>query len=258
MEPVVGVFASRRQAEEAVERLREKRLRRVTLLTPDESKKEVERETRTEDMEGRGVGPAIGGVVGGAVGIAGGAELAAAAASLLIPGVGPVLAIGLIGAAVLGAGGVAAGIAAGRALETSLGDGLPKDDLFLYEDALRQGRSVLIVWANDDSEAAPARDILKLAGAESLDAARDHWWMGLRAAEEEHYLVDGRDFSQDEECYRHGFEAALHADLRGKTYADALNKLRELRPGECTETAFRRGYERGLNYDRAHRNSPPN
>lgn len=256
MEPVVGVFASRQKAEEASEYLRNAGLRDLTLLTPDESNKEVERDVPAQDMERGGVGRAIGGVVGGAVGMAGGTQLGAAVA-LLIPGVGSILGFGLLGAAVLGAGGVAAGIAAGRAVETSFGDGLPKDDLFLYEDALRAGRSVLIAWAADDSAAVDARETMLRFGAESLDTARHRWWMGLRGVENEHYSANGHDFGVDEDCYRRGFQAALHAELRGKAYEDSIGRLRELFPHDCDEVSFRRGYERGFNYDRERRKTLP-
>ena len=256
MEPVVGVFATRSLAEQASERLNEEGLGKVTMLTPGEPKQQVERAVRTTDTEQPGMGPAVGGVVGGAVGIAGGLELGSAAASLLIPGVGPVLAVGLLGAAVLGAGGVAAGVAAGRALETSLADGLPKDELYLYEDALRQGRSVLIAWTNDERETETARALMKLDGAESLDAARDRWWLGLRPAEEEHYRLKKRgDFGQDEDCYRRGFIAALHAELRDKSYEAARQELREQYGNECEKASFRTGYERGLHYHRSHLNN---
>jgi len=247
MEPVVGVFASRSQAEDAVARLKEIGVKQISLLVPGDSKQTVERATPTEDMEQPGMGPAIGGVVGGAIGVAGGLELGAAAATILIPGVGPVVAMGLLGAAVLGAGGAAAGVAAGQALETSLSDGLPKDELYLYEDALRQGRSVLIALAENDKAAAQARGVMTRAGAESLDAAHEQWWIGLRPTEEEHYRAQGHDFDADEECYRRGFEAALHPDFRTKTYEQALDNLRH-RYKECNEFSFRRGYERGQHY----------
>src|SRR6266446_4974109 len=254
MKPVVGIFANSSQVQKAAGSLREEGFAQVTLLTPGEPKQQVERAVPTEDMEQPGMGPAIGGVIGGAVGIAGGMELGAAAASFIIPGVGPVMAAGFLGAAVLGAGGVAAGVAAGQALETSVAAGLPKDELFLYEDALRHGRSVLIVWT-DDQQRTEAGEIMRRAGAESLDAARERWWVGLRSAEEEQYRLKGRDFSKDEQSYRRGFEAALHADLQGKSYNAALEGLRERYGDECNEGAFQLGYERGLNYYGSHQKS---
>jgi len=105
MKPVVGIFANSSQVQKAAGSLREEGFAQVTLLTPGEPKQQVERAVPTEDMEQPGMGPAIGGVIGGAVGIAGGMELGAAAASFIIPGVGPVMAAGLLGAAVLGARG---------------------------------------------------------------------------------------------------------------------------------------------------------
>jgi hypothetical protein len=251
MEPVVGVFETRMQAEEARELLKEEGCGKVTMLTPGEPKREVERRVPAEDMERPGMGSAIGGVIGGAVGIAAGMELGATAASLLVPGVGPVIAVGLLGAAVLGAGGAAAGVATGRALETSLGEGLPKDELFLYEDALRQGRSVLIAWTDNDEEATVAGQVITLAGAESLDAAHERWWVGLRSVEEEHYSSKGHDFKQDENCYRRGFEAALHPYLRGMSYEAARQDLSERYGPDCNSTSFKLGYERGLLYHRS-------
>ena len=112
---------------------------------------------------------------------------------------------------------------------------------------------MLIVWTEDQQD--KAGEIMKLAGAESLDAARERWWLGLRSAEEEHYRSKGRDFSIDEQCYRRGFEAALHADLRGKSYNAALDELRARYGKECKETAFQLGYERGLMYHRRQQDS---
>lgn len=100
-----------------------------------------------------------------------------------------------------------------------------------------------------------AGEIMKLTGAESLDAARERWWLGLRSAEEEHYSSKGRDFSTDEQCYRRGFEAALHADLRGKSYNAAFEELRARYGKECKEVAFQLGYERGMIYHQRYQNS---
>src|SRR6185295_14079403 len=141
MEKGSGVLQSRTQAEEAVRELRSLGIPndRVALLTPGMSDARVEKAVPTADSEQPGMGQAMGGTVGGAMGVAGGATLGAAAASLLVPGVGPVIAGGILGAALLGAGGTAAGIAAGGALEKELEAGLPHDELYLYEHALREG-----------------------------------------------------------------------------------------------------------------------
>jgi hypothetical protein len=248
MSTVAGIFSSRAEAERAVEHLRAAGLsdERVSLLSPGATQSEIDREVPTTETEQPGMGAALGGTVGGAMGVASGATLGAAAASLFVPGVGPIMAAGIIGAALLGAGGVAAGAAAGDTLEDSMARGLPHDELFVYEDALRRGRSVVIVLAEDDYQAQAARGVLEQAGAESLDAARESWWVGLRDGEAAEY-EDG-DFARDEPVYRHGFESALHPRARGRSYEEDAERLRECFGAECDEPPFRRGYERGRRY----------
>ena len=105
--------------------------------------------------------------------------MSAAVLSAIIPGIGPVMAGGLGALSLVGAvGGGLAGPQAGGALEHAMADGVPKDELFLYEDALRQGRTVLIVLTEEVAQAEAARTTCAQAGAESLDAARDTWWVG--------------------------------------------------------------------------------
>ena len=250
MNTVAGIFAARADAERAIENLRAIGLTEdnINLLSPGRTEQQIENVPTTE-TEQPGMGNAVGGVVGGAMGAAGGMTLGAAAASLLVPGVGPIMAAGLIGAALFGAGGVAAGMAAGGALEGEIAQGLPHDEVFVYEDALRQGRTVLIVSAEDE-QAESVRKALNEAGAESVDAARESWWIGLRDAEQEDYTgqQQERDFMTDEPHYRRGFEAALHPQWRGSNYDSSSEQLREKYGDACTHEAFRCGYERGQRY----------
>jgi hypothetical protein len=248
MSTVAGIFNSRAGAESAVRALLGAGFGedRISLLTPGASPSQLD-DVPTTETEQPGMGAALGGTVGGALGIAGGLQLGAAAASLFLPGVGPVLAAG-IAAALLGAGGAATGAAVGGSLEDSMARGLPQDELFVYEDALRRGRSVVIAVADDEARADAARGIISQAGAESVDAARDEWWVGLRDAEEADYTVDGGDFSVEEPTYRKGFEAALHPTARGRSYEEDAKRLRECYGGECEEGAFRHGYARGRRY----------
>jgi hypothetical protein len=190
----------------------------------------------------------MGGAVGGALGVAGGGTLGAAVASLLVPGVGPVIAAGVVGAALLGLGGAATGAAAGAALESGLAEGLSRDELYLYEDALRNGRSVVIAFADDEDTKERIHNVLAQAGAESIDAARESWWLGLRDIEEEHYRAEGGDFRSDEVSYRRGFEAALDPKRRGRSYEQIVSELSETYREAATDKAFRRGYQRGQDY----------
>src|SRR6266498_5989341 len=175
METVSRIFASRSEAERAVQQIHSLGIPndRIAVLTPSMSEKEVEKRVPTIDTEQPGEGKALGGAVGGAMGVAGGASLGAAAASLIVPGVGPVIAGGLLGAAILGAGGTVTGMAAGEAFEKELVAGLPHDELYLYEDALRKGRSVVIGFLDDEGAIYAAQKALVSAGAESIDEARE-------------------------------------------------------------------------------------
>jgi len=239
MQVVAGVFVRRADAERAAAALVAGAVPRdrVTLLAPGGDTRRLP----TDDGEPAGMGAALGAVTGVATGFPLGA-----AVSLLVPGVGAVIAFGLIGAIVLGAGGAAVG----ATLEASLTRGLPRDELFVYEDALRRGHSVVIALLEDDVVAETARATLTSAGAESVDAAREHWWLGLRSAEQERYVDGPHVFERDEALYRRGFEAALGADARGRTWEEALESVRGRHGADCDTSAFRRGWERGQAYQR--------
>jgi hypothetical protein len=238
MEAVAGIFSRRQQAERALAALTAAGLPRdrISFLTPAGGDRLSD--VPTTEAEAPGVGTALGTVAGAAAGAAGGIGLGTLA-SVAVPGVGPVLAMGLLGAALLGAGGAAVG----AAWDESMQHGLPKDEVYLYEDALRHGRSVVIVLAEETAQAAQARAILDSAGAESLDAARERWWIGLREAEAAHYAPGGPE--SEEPHFRRGFEAALHPDRRGRPWERVVADLRDRYGEACDHEAFRRGYERG-------------
>jgi hypothetical protein len=252
MKAVTGVFTSEAQAQNALAQLRAAGIHedKVTLLTPSGSKVGVQ-SVHAVTAEQPGMGKTIGAVLGGAAGLSGGPLIAAA----IIPGVGPITAIGLLGGAIIGAAGAGVGAAVGRKMEDGMTDGLPEDELFVYEDALRKGRSVVIAIADDDTDASRLRELLEVEGAEAVDAARYQWWIGLRSAEREHYRNLGHNFSEDEEFYRLGFESALHARTRCKEYdqvkgeMDAqIEELEQTYPGREVAKPFARGYERGRDY----------
>jgi hypothetical protein len=182
MQSVVGIFTSRALAENAAAALRAPEIAgdNVSVLRPGTPHEQVE-QVPTDEGESPGVGPALGAVVGAAAGATGGMTLATAAVVTLVPMVGPVLVSGLLAGVLLGAG---AGLAIGKALETHLPEGVPKDELLVYEEALRRGRSVVIALVESDEKAQRARTVLERSGAESVDAARAAWGLtrGGRAA----------------------------------------------------------------------------
>lgn len=253
METVVGIFRSAADAQRAGEALTRSGIPRdrVSVLTPRTPESVVHSRVPTSETEQPGMGKAVGGVVGGVFGATAGMGLGALAASLLVPGFGAVAAAELLGAALLGVGGIAGGAAAGGALEEKLSRGLPKDELYLYEDALRNGHSVVFALVEAD-DADRVRAALAAEGAESLDAAHESWWIGIREAERADYESAGGDFAAGEPAYRRGFEAAMRPRFRGRGFEEAANDLRDLYPEYYGLDDFRRGYERGL----AHLGSP--
>lgn len=241
MKTVAGIFLSGDDAQRAVTSLESIGVARgdITVLAPGASQRQVDA-VPTDEGEQPGMGKALGAVVGGAVGAASGVPIGAALVSLMVPGIGPVIASGILGAALLGAGGAAIG----GALEDNLSDGLPKDEIFVYEDALRHGRTVLIALVHDDGLADEVRVALLAAGAGSVDAAREQWWVGLSDVDKAGYAPD------EEETYRRGFEAALHRDARGRSFDAARDALARRYPDTVRSAAFRRGYEGGQAYHR--------
>ena len=247
MEGITGVFRLQQQAEQTIQELQEIGIpnKRIGLLVPGSNPQQIERAVPTVDTEEPGMGKAMGAAVGGAMGAAGGATVGLVAATLAIPGVGPVLACGLLGAALLGAGGAVAGAKVGETLEEELGEGLPHEDVYLYEDALRRGHSVLIAYTEEGSQASKAREIFDRNGAEDEETLRERWWEPIRDRERESYASTGRSFDADEVSYRRGFHAAQHPDRRGKLYADIEPHLRESYSDDELDMPFQHGYERG-------------
>lgn len=253
MVSVVGIFQSLQDAGHAVSRLRNIPIPedRINLLSPGPPDQEQEElgQVPLSEAEQPGLGGGLGAVVGGALGLAGGMSAGTAIASLFIPGVGPIVAIGLAAAGILGAGGAVAGAKAGSALEAESTRGLPEDELFFYQDALKSGHTVVIVFAEDEQQAEQVRNAFRDTGAESLDAARDKWWIGLRQVEKVHYEDPAQHFQDRESIYRAGFEAALRPSLHGKSYDEAKELLQRNYPDRCNTGLFIRGYERGREFE---------
>jgi len=252
MQAVTGIFNSFDQARRSAQDLKNEGIGddNINFLTPGASSPNVEKIPATAG-EQPGMGTTVGGVVGAAIGTAAGAPLGMTLASAVLPGIGPTIAVGLAASALLGVTGALGGAAAGGSLENALTEGLPKDEIFVYEDALKQGRTVMIIFADDGEQAERAGAILKRHDAESVDAAREQWWVGTRDAEMEHYIREGRDFAQDEKEFRLGFESALHWQTRGSSYDEVLGFLRTLHPEIYRRDSFKRGFERGQHYSRS-------
>jgi anti-sigma B factor antagonist len=165
METAIGVFSSRDQAEEAV---RELRLRGV----PEQSIVFLTRSESEAKAVAKEFGASVGGFVGGSAGMAAGVV----AASLLLPGIGTVFALGFGAAALLGLAGAGAGAAMGSAVGRDA-QALPTTDENISEEAaffrevLKEGRSLVVVNAESQEVAKLACSILDRLGL-SMEAHR--------------------------------------------------------------------------------------
>jgi hypothetical protein len=117
-------------------------------MTLDDADPEtIQRETAT----GAATGAVSGGVVGGLLG---------AAAALLLPGLGPALAGGILAVTL---GSVALGAVAGSFVGALTGFGIPEEDALYYQNELELGRIIVTVKAAERYQ--EAFDILRHNGA---------------------------------------------------------------------------------------------
>lgn len=151
---LTAMFRDRNSAERAYQALHERGYTQddVDLVMSDDTRKKyfdkdaaVETELGNKAMEGAGAGSAIGGTLGAIAGV-----IAAAGTSLLIPGLGLViagpLAAGLAGA---GAGGLTGGI-----IGALIGRGIPEERAKVYDAGVRNGHIVMGVRPRTDEDAA--------------------------------------------------------------------------------------------------------
>jgi anti-sigma B factor antagonist len=159
METAIGVFASRDKAEEAVKELRQRGVPEDSIIFLSRS----ENEAKTIAKE---FGTYVGGFVGGATGMSAGVV----AATLLLPGVGPVFALGFGAAALLGLAGAGAGRTVGSAAAHDPAAPAPTPDEKCSEEAaffrevLKEGRSLIVVQTDSSDLATAACSILDQLG----------------------------------------------------------------------------------------------
>jgi hypothetical protein len=238
----VGVFKTVKSALQAMEALRVSGIQndRISVFTPGPKGQPVS-SVETSDTEQGGMGAAMAGSILGALGLGIGVVL-------FIPVIGAVSVLGALAAGLMGAGGAAAGVAVGSMLERKSLEGLiPVDEIHVYEDALAQGRSIVFVTPEDEL-AAETMQILQDAGAESIDAARETWWVGLKDRRKLSYLAPEQTALWDDPLCREGFESALRHEAAGKSEVEGKAELAEQRPGLTKDGAFWLGYSDGRAY----------
>jgi len=160
---VVGVFDSMRAAQEAVRRLHAIGFTEqdVSLVAPLVGSAP---ETSADETAAGS---------GGAAGVAAGAATGAVIAGLValaVPGIGPLLAIGPLAAAL---GGAAVGGALGGLIGSLSGLGIPTEQAREYEEAVRSGKAIVTVIAHDDELAASAEQALGEQGASATHSYQE-------------------------------------------------------------------------------------
>jgi uncharacterized protein (TIGR02271 family) len=135
---LVGVFRDRSEAERAVQALHDAGFR-------DDQIGFAARDAQTTDTRvahtDHGSNAASGAVTGGVLG-----ALIGAGAALLIPGIGPVVAGGILASTL---GGAAIGAAAGGLIGALTDLGVPEEEARYYDSELRAGRYIVTVKAAD-------------------------------------------------------------------------------------------------------------
>ncbi len=149
---LTGMFRDRESTENAYKTLHERGYTKddINLVMSDETRKKhfsgdvKETELGTKAAEGAGKGSAIGGAVGAIAGV-----IAAVGTSLLIPGLGLIvagpIAAGLAGA---GAGGITGGI-----IGALVGSGIPEERAKLYDSGVKNGNIVMGVKPRNEDDA---------------------------------------------------------------------------------------------------------
>src|SRR5438552_16866922 len=135
---VVGVSEIRSQADAAIHELQRAGFRddQIGFVVRNEEAGVAPTGDKTEAAAGAAAGAVSGVIIGGVIG---------AAAALLIPGLGPAIAGGILLATL---GGVAIGAAAGGLLGTLIGMGVPEEEARYYEGEFGSGRTIVTVRAD--------------------------------------------------------------------------------------------------------------
>lgn len=164
---VSGIFHDSEDAESAYEKARKLGYGRdeITVLMSEQARDEyfpaedvvVEEESRA--LEGTGAGGAIGAAVGAIAG-----AIAAVGTTVMIPGLGLVIA-GPLAAAIAGAG---AGGVTGGLIGGLVGAGMSEERATIYKTAVEEGGIVMTVRPRSENDAETIEEIWEDCGAEEI------------------------------------------------------------------------------------------
>jgi hypothetical protein len=165
---VTGLFPDRSAAEKAYDSAQQRGYSKddVNLVMSDETRARhfsneagVTTELGNKAAEGAGIGGAIGGTVGAVI-----AAVAALGTTLVLPGLGLVIA-GPLAAAAAGAG---AGAASGGLIGALIGWNMPEERVKHYEDGIKKGGILMGLRTRNDDDAAHLEGQWKQRGGEHV------------------------------------------------------------------------------------------
>lgn len=181
----VGVFPTRRDAEDALHELRDSgfAMNRVSVITRDADRgdeiagADVRDRVGNKADEGATLGALSGGVLGGLTG------LLVGLGTLAIPGIGPVMLAGATATAIATTlSGTAIGAVAGGLLGALVGLGIPEERARVYNERVARGQYLVIVDGTDE-EIARAEAILSRRGIEEYGVYDAPYVVDVPAAE---------------------------------------------------------------------------
>jgi hypothetical protein len=175
MKTVAGLFKSEREADLAIKELERAGFNENNygVIAPntvvqrvDRAQDQREGTIQTDHKLGTAGGAAVGGLTG----------LLAGLTALAVPGVGPILAAGMIAAS------AGFGATAGGLLGSLTSASINEEEAQTYAEGVKRGGILVIVQA-DDRRAVEAQNILRQAGALEIEAHRKEWeaagWTGF-------------------------------------------------------------------------------
>lgn len=150
-----GLFAQQEDLERVLHELKASGFapEQVSLVARDKGiTREIVETTGMGVGEGAGVGAVAGGITGGLLGWLVGIG------ALAIPGIGPIVAAGVLATTL---GGAAIGAAAGGLVGALVDLGIPEEEATYYQEGITRGGMLLTIHANSDAQLYEANEIMR-------------------------------------------------------------------------------------------------
>lgn len=189
-------------------------------------------------LKGAGTGAAVGGVLG----------LVAGAASLAIPGFGPIIAAGPIAAGLAGAG---IGAVAGGLIGALTKIGVPEDEAHYYAEGVKRGGTLITLHARDERMAQCAAQVMRQHGAVDIDQRAERWrqegWTGRAVQGEEVIPVTKEELSVGKRevsrggvrVYAHTIEKPVEETVQLREERATIERRPVDRPAASSDEAFK-------------------